>query len=1448
MSELTVDELRERQIRVYRELSLEITGHYNREDRVIDEYQGRQLLELLQNADDAAQNKDIPYLRKIRFCLQEEGLFIANTGLPFSQRGLESLGITDRSPKQLDSEFLIGFKGLGFRSILSWSKSPMVLSQSYAFCFDPAFAQQEALKLAEEIPELHQEMQTFYQKTGVYPVPVLRFPKLPDPQQLGYSQAQQILADGYDTVIFLPLEKETVREQVKTQLCDLWGESLIFCRNLEEMQLEMEGKSWRWSISREFQNGGPSLAIIESHFPANPNSELSFWRIVKNKAELPESFSVKGKIVQRNFEIAVALNESGEQDFSEDSYLSKLHVFFPTRLNTGLSLLLHASLALTDSRNNLIPSPANQYILTQLVDLVFQVLEDYQREKDPYAAFQLIYHVHSCDSELKNPEIGFYQACKHKLREALIFHTFERQLQSLDSLFLPESFALYTILDPKYFPTLLYPPSGVEIYDALKNKEQVAVLPRADFILQLVNQCRQETPAQVGKILAQIVQDSKFSSGSLFSSVPEILRDQTGRAILPNQRVFILPEKMDAFSLPDWANLCFLHPELLEAFKELSGIKTNREAVSRLNDLGFSQIHEYNLSAIIEFLYDESHLTTPNLTSTQQVLDVLALLFQLFRQEKIQRLDAIKALDQRGHIIQLKQTYLGAPYPQGLFLQAYFQGQTDVHFVAAPETLLLTGSRSEIEAFLSHLGVQTKIKMNKEELRVYSFAPSPYLKAFFERQTYPLSLHDYHAENPQTFQTPKDFQKAIPQHLIEFFHIPDKFEQALKKAEPETILAFILQHNPDRFSRPDDEDGKYYYCYGSKKNYRTDPSVRIPNYLYFLLTNTPWLKGKNGQCYLPRGLKLKQSGKSDSGLFTHEPLELNWQNPFLKGVSKAAVKDFLKSLGVVSSFEEISSPDLYLNLLAYPEKNPSGEDAPWLYRKLIDAEIQIEVCAEQEQFFQSGQLWAFSRGQAGYFPVADCRYNSQRKLPKSLEKIFPIPLLELEQRKSSSSRILSVLGVKELTEKDYVLELDESQTQIHSRNLFFSSLLRERICYVLAYRLGILRDPPKDEIICLSQLQIQICLQFGLILTCQQEQYPLLMKHSDDFIWIPGKDKHSLLLLNADSEEEPQPGSFIWIQFAEGLADALRVPGEADTFAQILGSAQPERVLKSKLGETYQSHLKAAQAYLSQVKQSPKKLKYFAPKKKNKISPSSPTLEEIDSWLEQQEPNSVDPSPEEPYFQGLDEQIGNDKEREPSEQRADGENGLEFVPRNHAKRTASSKRSLVITSEPEPKAVSKRGMERLGVSEDETLAVAERFELNQNRFPVRVSHLRGSEAFGCDIISFSSQDDAQSVSDGQEIVGQIERWIEVKGSTQSSAEVKLTENENSKAQDVKEKYYIYRVYKGDEYYRLSILNNPYYSDAKTIVYDLSKSESTQVYDFDPHFKRAPQSAAIAEND
>ena len=118
-----------------------IISDFQGEEGLRKAYDGRQLLEMLQNADDAGAEKVLIHLDT-----NAHTLTFANTGVPFSAEGIGSLMIRDLSTKR-GRKKMIGNKGLGFRSILNWSDKITIVSNGHNMTFSRVIAKREFLSI-----------------------------------------------------------------------------------------------------------------------------------------------------------------------------------------------------------------------------------------------------------------------------------------------------------------------------------------------------------------------------------------------------------------------------------------------------------------------------------------------------------------------------------------------------------------------------------------------------------------------------------------------------------------------------------------------------------------------------------------------------------------------------------------------------------------------------------------------------------------------------------------------------------------------------------------------------------------------------------------------------------------------------------------------------------------------------------------------------------------------------------------------------------------------------------------------------------------------------------------------------------------------------------------------------------------------------------------------------
>ncbi|MGW8718985.1 sacsin N-terminal ATP-binding-like domain-containing protein [Streptomyces althioticus] len=182
------------------------------------EYAGRSLFELLQNGYDAhpRDRRD----GRVHVLLDEaEGqwgtLYVANGGTPFTWRNVERICELAQSSKEVGEG--IGNKGVGFRSILLISDAPEIYSADPDSPLDPEmdgycfrFAQKA------DVEEFLAGEENAHEVAATYP-PL----QAPLPLDDVPATCRQLAAQGYVTIVRLPLLSEAARAEVRLRMREL---------------------------------------------------------------------------------------------------------------------------------------------------------------------------------------------------------------------------------------------------------------------------------------------------------------------------------------------------------------------------------------------------------------------------------------------------------------------------------------------------------------------------------------------------------------------------------------------------------------------------------------------------------------------------------------------------------------------------------------------------------------------------------------------------------------------------------------------------------------------------------------------------------------------------------------------------------------------------------------------------------------------------------------------------------------------------------------------------------------------------------------------------------------------------------------------------------------------------------------------------------------------------
>ena len=202
------------------------------EDHARGYYRDRVLVELAQNASDAAARAGVPGRLLLRLAATEGGavLVAANTGAPLDAAGVASLASMRASAKHgtagAGGPALVGRFGVGFAAVRAVADEISVLSTAGGVRFSLADTRELLARASADVPGLAEEVR---RRDGS--LPALRLP-LP---------AEGTPPTGYDTAVVLELRDEVATDEVRALLGAVGDPLLLALPGLVEIVVEDDG-------------------------------------------------------------------------------------------------------------------------------------------------------------------------------------------------------------------------------------------------------------------------------------------------------------------------------------------------------------------------------------------------------------------------------------------------------------------------------------------------------------------------------------------------------------------------------------------------------------------------------------------------------------------------------------------------------------------------------------------------------------------------------------------------------------------------------------------------------------------------------------------------------------------------------------------------------------------------------------------------------------------------------------------------------------------------------------------------------------------------------------------------------------------------------------------------------------------------------------------------------
>ncbi|MEV7994087.1 molecular chaperone Hsp90 [Streptomyces sp. NPDC086077] len=323
------------------------------EDLVLGGYRDRLVVELAQNAADAAARAGVP--GRLRLTLRDGVLVAANTGAPLDAAGVESLATLRASAKRDTPS--TGRFGVGFAAVLAVTDEPAVVGRHGGVRWSLAEARDLAAETARHSPGLGDEIR---RRDGH--VPLLRLP----------FAAEGTAPDPYDTVVILPL-RDTAAAGLAERLLHAVDDSLLLSLpGLEEVVVEIGADAPRTlrrrsegalTVVEDSRDGARRWRTAAAHGPLTP--ELLADRPVEER--LRPHWSVTW---------AVPVDDDGTPARPRTSPV--VHAPTPSDEPLGVPALLIASFPLDTTRRHAAPGPLTAFLVEKAADVYAELLADWR--------------------------------------------------------------------------------------------------------------------------------------------------------------------------------------------------------------------------------------------------------------------------------------------------------------------------------------------------------------------------------------------------------------------------------------------------------------------------------------------------------------------------------------------------------------------------------------------------------------------------------------------------------------------------------------------------------------------------------------------------------------------------------------------------------------------------------------------------------------------------------------------------------------------------------------------------------------------------------------------------------------------------------------------------------------------------------------------------------------
>lgn len=1089
----------------------EIVRDYISENSLASDYAGRQMYELLQNADDEADKGQ----GEVLISLDDNTLIVSNTGKAFSFEGINSLLRSNNSPKLKQAD-KIGCKGLGFRSILTWSKSITVATKEFVVEFSKENAEEFLKELTNKRPELSEELSN--KITQKYPIAILPCPKLD-------RERRTQLVDGYATSIIIECRNDKI-EDIKAQIKGLQFEELIFLPNLKRIEIKID-KEYHKEFTKEVkrENNKEIVDIKALDIPTDTTESVS-WRIFRKTGSIdaePESYGGDDNSASSNakkYEFIMAYDPTGKHRGDV------LYSYFKTEIELGFPALIHGTFELSSERNSLNKdSGFNRKLIPMLAKFMVETAVAIAKENQVcnYTPLSLI--VSSRMDRILREHFRFEQCLNEEIRKAKILPTIDETYISAEEEPKYSNVGFAKLLNPSRFTKVLktidqfMEEDREAVHNYIKNVLGINFYAGGNGYKILCQQINEDIDVddvdaveyydieKKVKLIGCIVEvyPKELMTEAMADDVfPHLLIDKEGKSICDNKiKVYPLPE--EEIDIPSWRKLRYLNVDMEKRLNSELKVSNRRELVDKL-EAGFN-LSEYNFDRIMGDVVNPKGDARFDIKECQDILNWLWGYYDNNpNHQSLSSNLSVKVICRDGKIHKAKKTYMGKEYENGLgerLVKTFLEpSEVEGSFVVLENLGIMgidcndTADRKKLIGFLEWIGVSKYPRLEYKEYKGEDLAKE-------EIAQYIDSCYPIYSGVDRKYLS-KDEIKCIYSVKVAWYEHLDKI---LEKAEFNDILAWFIADRDinSRLTNPTDSEGEIdgscesnIECHPRhSQNIRTIHPVFMKSYLRYYLSHKAWIP-------VPKDALSEEGEEPDRKKLAYCCLKDYNIGPFIivpsinyeeikKTVNAANgggnkkynndVAAILIKLGVAEDIKDLDKGVLYELMLKLPELDKNCDKARSIYRELIKEVTEVnagendrkpieettyykrylEDNESYKKFLAEGSVLAVKGNKKKYVPIAKARYVADKVFSDDVLKNYDV--IDIEKRKGKKN-VKMIFGVDDLRLDAASVEVKE----LHSLDGAFQEEYKQFLPYVYACRKQI-----KDDFGRLSGTRVFLC-------------------------------------------------------------------------------------------------------------------------------------------------------------------------------------------------------------------------------------------------------------------------------------------------------------------------------------------------------------------------------------